>query len=185
MSTTLSPFALQIANRHSASPKHLSAPAPDEATLCAAAAAAYAAPSHAKPFPVRFVAIRDREKLAELFTMNLPAEATEEDRCQAAGKARKGPLQIAVILRHSSTESPREAMESAMTAGAALMNFLHVLTDAGFAAKTVSGRNFRNPKGLYDSAEETLAAFIICGTPTDPATSATLREMPGDFLQTF
>lgn len=45
------------------------------------------------------------------------------------------------------------------------MNFLNVLHAAGFAAKTVSAKDFAEPAGLYDPAAETLLAFILCGTP--------------------
>lgn len=176
-------FAQQLAARRSTPPKHLRAPAPDPETLAAAAAAARSAPSHAAQFPVRFVVIENREKLASCFLEVLPADASEEKREKAAGKARKGPMQIAVILQNQPQEEPRLAMENAMTAGAALVNFLNVLASAGFAAKTVSGRSFADPKGLYDPETETLAAFIICGTPDEAGSlAAAPREIPDDLL---
>ena len=69
-------------------------------------------------------------------------------------------------------------------AGAALANFLNVLHKAGFGGKTVSGRAFRAPDGLYDPEKETLAAFIICGTPDEEARCAfaQLRETSKTFF---
>lgn len=183
----LSPFVFQLSVRRSVSPKHLINPAPDEGTLRAAAIAARSAPSHTEPFPVRFVVIDDREKLAQLFSAALPINASAEERAKAENKAKKGPMQIAVIVRRSTTDSKRDELENAMTAGAALVNFLHVLNDAGFAAKTVSGRNFNAPKGLYDPITEMLAAFIICGTPEETISKApkAIRTIPEELLTSW
>lgn len=177
-------FAQQIASRRSTSPKHLLEPAPSAEVLEAAAAAAFAAPSHFSVFPVRFVIIENRERLAHLFEAELPADADAEKYAKAAGKAKKGPMQIAVVIAENPNDTPRERMERSMTAGAALANFLNVLHEAGFGGKTVSGRAFRAPDGLYDPEKETLAAFIICGTPDEEARCAfaQLRETSKTFF---
>ena len=86
-------FAQQIASRRSTSPKHLLEPGPSADVLEAAAAAAFAAPSHFSDFPVRFVIIESRERLAHLFEAELPADADAEKHAKAAGKAKKGPMQ--------------------------------------------------------------------------------------------
>lgn len=171
----LSDFSDLIFSRVSTGPKHQQAPAPDERTLELAARAAQAAPCHAdkagdgspaEPFPVRFALIESRERLADLFEAALPPDADEAARAKARGKALKGPGCIAVIGRRPKEGSAqRLAAERLMTAGAALMNFLNVLHAAGFAAKTVSAKDFADPARLYDPAEETLLAFILCGTP--------------------
>lgn len=164
--------------RRSVGPKHLTAPGPDSKTLELAAAAARTAPCHSTDFPVRFAVIENRERLAELFCANLAADADEEARAKARGKAMKAPMQIAVFVRRSGADDERARLERFTTAGAALMNFLHVLEGAGFAAKTVSGRCFKDPQDLYNPETEYLLAFLMCGTPDDEALNAQKTPRP-------
>lgn len=160
-------FVDLLAARRSLGPKLQMAPGPNEAVLLAAAQAAHAAPCHGDKFPVRFVRIVSREKLADAFEALLPAEADEAARSKARDKALRGETLIAVITAKSEDPTDQQAVaESYMTAGGALTNFLNVLFAAGFAAKTVSGRDLPAAEGLLDTARETLTAFILCGTPT-------------------
>lgn len=159
-------------SRSSLGPKHFGEPAPDAHTLELAARAAQAAPYHTAPddksesFPVTFTVIESRSKLADLFEATLPPEASDAERNKARSKAEKGACCIAVIARHApESASSRCEKELAMTAGAALMNFLNVLHAAGFAAKTVSAKSFSNPAGLYDPSKEELLCFVLCGSP--------------------
>lgn len=160
--------------RRSVGPKHLTLPAPDAAALELAAAAARTAPCHGERFPVRFAVIENRERLADMFVSTLADDADEALRAKARSKAMKAPMQIAVLVDLTDTADERDRLERFTTAGAALMNFLHVLQGAGFAAKTVSGRAFKNTMGLFDAENEYLLAFIMCGTP-DEAAQAELK----------
>lgn len=136
-----------IMHRTSTGAKYLTEPAPGEAELTRAVTCAMRAPCHDAEFPVRFVRIDSRERLADLFEARLPADATPEER------------------------------ENLITAGAALMNFLLSLEADGFAAKTVSAPEFADPKGLYDPATESLPAFILCGTPREDRPEADVDEV--------
>lgn len=162
--------------RRSVGPKHLTAPAPDAKTLELAAAAARTAPCHSADFPVRFAVIENRERLADIFSTNLAVDAGNEACAKVRSKAMKAPMQIAVLVRCDGGDDERARLERFTTAGAALMNFLHVLEGAGFAAKTVSGRSFKNPLSLYNPETEYMLAFLMCGTPDGEALNA--KETP-------
>lgn len=165
-----------IMHRTSTGAKYLTEPAPGEAELTRAVTCAMRAPCHDAEFPVRFVRIDSRERLADLFEARLPAEATPEERAKARSKATKGPGLIALVIRRTA-DNARLERENLMTAGAALMNFLLSLEADGFAAKTVSAPEFADPKGLYDPATELLPAFILCGTPREDRPEADVDEV--------
>ena len=65
-----------ILHRTSTGAKYLTEPAPDEAVQTRAVTCALRAPCHDADFPVRFVRIDSRERLADLFEARLPAEAS-------------------------------------------------------------------------------------------------------------
>lgn len=160
-------FADLLSARRSLGPKMQVAPGPNEEVLLAAAQAAQTAPCHSDTFPVRFVQIVSREKLADAFEALLPEDADEMAHSKARDKALRGETLIAVITTKPEDFANHQAVaESYMTAGGALTNFLNVLFAAGFAAKTVSGRELPTAEGLLDAKRETLTAFILCGTPT-------------------
>lgn len=152
--------------RESLGPKHQEAPGPDEETLTLCGRAAMRAPSHAKDFSVRLVSIKSRDRLAALYVARLPEDADDESKAKAADKAKKGAGLLALIMKKPAADAdPREALEQAVTAGAALQSVLTVLQARGFAAKTVSACDFAEPDGLYDPEAETIVCFILCGTP--------------------
>lgn len=171
-----------IAARCSQGPKMQTAPGPGEAVLAAAARAARAAPCHGEDFPVRFVRIVSRERLARAFEALLPADADEAEREKARAKALKGETLVAVIGVKPAEANDRAVLEALMTAGGALTNFLNVLFAAGFAAKTVSGRALSAAEGLLDPERETLLAFILCGTPAGAPKS---RKAAAPILSTW
>ena len=117
----------------------------------------------------RWVEISSRDRLADLFESVLPADADEEMRAKARGKALKAPMCMALVGTGLSPDSQdREADERLMTAGASLMNFLAGLHAQGFAAKAVSAKDFPAPDGLYDPTCERLLCFVLVGTPDTP-----------------
>lgn len=165
-----------ILHRTSTGAKYLTEPAPGEAVLTRAVTCALRAPCHDADFPVRFVRIDSRERLADLFEARLPTEASPEERAKARSKATKGPGLFALVMRRTSGNARLER-ENLMTAGAALMNFLLSLEADGFAAKTVSAPEFEDPKGLYDPGTESLLAFVLCGTPRDNRPEVSVDEV--------
>lgn len=157
-------FAKALSERKSIGPKHQIEPGPDSQTLLDAAFAAASAPHHSEVPPFRFVVVEDRELLAEVFLSNIESPS-EEDKEKAIRKAKKGPCLVGLILEKS--RDHRLQLEHAAAAGAGLMNYLHVLNNAGFAAKTVSADDFKDPKGLYDPECEMILAWVISGTPDE------------------
>ena len=128
-------FFKMILSRHSLGAKHLVIPAPDVGALRLAVTAACRVPCHQETLPFRWVEISSRDRLADLFESVLPADADEEMRAKARGKALKAPMCMALVGTGLSPDSQdREADERLMTAGASLMNFLAGLHAQGFAA---------------------------------------------------
>ena len=106
--------------------------------------------------------------LGEIFLAELPEDADEAAREKAVKKAKKGPGCLALILRE--TKDARAATATnASFGGRRLMRLLDALHLAGYAAKTVSGKDFRRPDGLYDPETETLLCFVLCGRPVADA----------------
>ena len=136
-------FFKMILSRHSLGAKHLAIPAPDVGAL--------------------------RLRLADLFESVLPPEADKQMRDKARSKALKAPMCMALVGTGLSPDAhDRDADERLMTAGASLMNFLAALHAQGFAAKTVSAKDFPAPDGLYDPTSERLLCFVLVGTPDAP-----------------
>lgn len=162
-------FYKLVLSRHSIGPKHQTIPAPDVGSLRLAVSLACHVPNHEEKLPFRFVEITSREKLADLFESNLEENCTDEQRERARSKALKGPMCIALIeTNRGESDLENIGVERLMSAGAGLMNFLTALHALGFAAKTVSGRNFVAPDNLYDPSHERLLAFVLVGTPDAP-----------------
>lgn len=140
-------FFKMILSRHSLGAKHLVIPAPDVGALRLAVTAACRVPCHQETLPFRWVEISSRDRLADLFESVLPADADEEMRAKARGKALKAPMCMALVGTGLSPDSQdRDADERLMTAGASLMNFLAGLHAQGFAAKAVSAKDFPAPR---------------------------------------
>lgn len=162
-------FFKMILSRRSLGAKHLVIPAPDVGALRLAVTAACRVPCHQETLPLRWVEITSRERLADLFESVLPSDADEQMRKKARGKALKAPMCMALVgIGLSSNAHERDTDERLMTAGASLMNFLAALHAQGFAAKTVSAKDFPAPDGLYDPTSERLLCFVLVGTPDTP-----------------
>lgn len=160
-------FFRMILSRHSLGAKHLTIPAPDVGALRLAVTAALRVPCHGETLPLRWVEVASRDRLADLFESVLPPDADADAREKARSKAYKAPMCMALVGIGLGSEG-RDRDEKLMTAGASLMNFLGALHAQGFAAKTVSAKNFPAPDGLYDPSFETLLAFVLVGTPDTP-----------------
>lgn len=162
-------FFKMILSRHSLGAKHLAIPAPDVGALRLAVTAACRVPCHQEALPLRWVEISSRERLADLFESVLPPEADKQMRDKARSKALKAPMCMALVGTGLTPDArDRDADERLMTAGASLMNFLAALHAQGFAAKTVSAKDFPAPDGLYDPTSERLLCFVLVGTPDAP-----------------
>lgn len=162
-------FFRLVFSRHSLGPKHQTIPAPDVGALRLAVSAACHVPCHGEDLPFRWAEVASRERLASLFESALPADADESARAKARSKALKGPMLLALIETDISPErSERDETERKLTAGASLMNLLLGLHAQGFAAKTVSAKDFEAPDGLYDPAGEAILCFVLVGTPDKP-----------------
>lgn len=158
-----------LLTRASIGPKYLTDPAPDREEWQAILRFLKNAPCHDDAYPFRVVICEDREMLGEIFLAELPEDADEAAREKAVKKAKKGPGCLALILRETKDAPRRDRDERLLSAGAALMRLLDALHLAGYAAKTVSGKDFCRPDGLYDPETETLLCFVLCGRPVADA----------------
>ena len=158
-----------LLTRASIGPKYLTDPAPDREEWQAIVRFLENAPCHDDAYPFRVVICEDREMLGEIFLAELHEDADEAARQKAVKKAKKGPGCLALILRETKDAPRRDRDERLLSAGAALMRLLDALHLAGYAAKTVSGKDFRRPDGLYDPETETLLCFVLCGRPVADA----------------
>lgn len=159
-----------LASRHSVGPKHLGPPAPSEAQLRDAFAAALRAPDHGKLIPYRFVVVRDDglERLAELFVdYGRRCGKAESELALERTRAMQAPVVIAVVARlNPMHEVPMH--EQWMAVGGAVTNVLNALHVMGFGAKMLSGRRAADPQiaAAFCREAEQLVGWISAGTPT-------------------
>ena len=144
-----------LLTRASIGPKYLTDPAPDREEWQAILRFLENAPCNDDAYPFRVVICEDREMLGEIFLAELSEDADEAAREKAVKKAKKGPGCLALILRETKDAPRRDRDER--------------LLSAGYAAKTVSGKDFRRPDGLYAPETETLLCFVLCGRPVADA----------------
>lgn len=156
-----------LLTRASIGPKYLTGPAPDREEWKTILRFLENAPCHDEAYPFRVVICEDREALGEVFLAELPEDADEAVREKAVKKAKKGPGCLALVLRETKDAARRDRDERLLSAGAALMRLLDALHLAGYAAKTVSAKDFRRPGKLYDPETETLLCFVLCGRPVE------------------
>jgi nitroreductase len=166
------PAALDwLAQRHSVGPRHLGAPAPDDAALAQAARLSTRAPDHLLLRPCRFVRVPDarREALAAMFERDAQERGLNEAECRRAhARAFNGPALLAVIARIEPGHEDAPPHEQWVSVGGALMNFLNGLHLQGFAAKVLSGSSVRNTeiRCAFCDPDEELVAWIVAGTAT-------------------
>lgn len=179
-----------IRSRQHIGPKHLTEPAPDEATLRALFAAAAAAPDHAQLRPWRFLVLGPaaRERLSEAFAQALlerdPA-ALDYQLSEARQKAFRGPVLILAVVDLRAEHADVPPMERVFSLGSAVQNLLLAAQARGFASGLSSGRALssdalRQAFGI-EPGEHALC-FISLGTPTRHKTP---RQRPAvdDFVR--
>ena len=181
-------FFKMILSRHSLGAKHLVIPAPDVGALRLAVTAACRVPCHQETLPFRWVEISSRDRLADLFESVLPADADEEMRAKARGKALKAPMCMALVGTGLSPDSQdRDADERLMTAGASLMNFLaglharHARQLSGHrhgqrrtpAALPLVGRQRLSPAARMPSSEARMSRSVRGASPSASSPAST------------
>lgn len=161
-------FFRLILSRRPVDPENQMIPAPDVGAIRLATIAACHVPTEAEKLPFRWIEVVSRDRLAAVFESSLPENSTEEERQGARAQAIRSPACMALVGPRTSPEDGRLHDEALMLAGASLMNFLSALHAQGFVAKTIPGRDFPAPDGLYDPSFEKLLTLVFIGTPTQP-----------------
>lgn len=166
----------------------LTDPAPDQATLDLAFAAALRAPDHGLIHPYRFHLVRGDARLAlgELLgqcALKLNPELSAEELEKTRKKALRAPL--IVVVSASVREHPKApAIEQILCAGAAAQNILLALHARGFAGI------WRTGAPAYDEAvkrafglgpDDALVGFLYAGTPAQEVASIK-RPDPADHV---
>lgn len=173
-----------LEQRHSVGPKYLIEPAPDLEALQQAAKVALRAPDHCRLRPFRFLVVPEsgRPQLAELFAQDAARRghgAAEVER--ARERAWNGPALVALIGRVRANVEDVPDTEQWVCIGAGLMNFMNALHLMGFGAKVLSGASVRDERirRAFCSADETVVAWIVAGTPRARSTAKGDDDLEG------
>ncbi len=159
-----------LLTRRSIKPKHLCAPAPDEAALKLAARAARRAPVNSEHIPCRFVVVPEvrRAHLAELFEAAARNAGADEERCaKTKSKALKGPMIIGFVVDLDPEKG--DVNETLISSGAALEQFLLTLDAQGFGGIMLSGSVLKDEalQKAFCSPTEKLVGWLTVGTPDE------------------
>ena len=181
-----------IHSRQHVSPKRLGDPGPDREQIEKILSAAGAAPDHGQLTPWRLVIIppQRRHLLAEVFADALverDAEATEQQKQEARGKAYRGPFLAMAIARLDPALGPAHPQERLISAGCAIQNMLLSAHAMGFGAGLSSGRALYSQRMrlLFNlSADEQPLCFITVGTVLK-GKSARPRPVADDYTTTL
>ncbi len=165
-----------LMSRVSVRAKQLMEPAPDDAALSQAVAAACCAPDHGGLRPWRFLSFRGdaRDALGRIRADALAARdplATLEKIEIEYDKAVRAPMVI-VAAAHLLCGHKIPVWEQMASASAATMNLLNGLHAQGFGAIWVSGASctdVRVKTALGFAASDALLGYIMTGTPRDVA----------------
>lgn len=169
------PAALEaLLSRVSVRAKQLVEPAPDDAALARAIAAACRTPDHGALRPWRFLSFRGeaRRDLAKIRADALAARdplATPERIEIEYDKAMRAPL-IVVSAARLLYGHKTPVWEQMASAAAATMNLLNGLHLQGFGAVWLSGASCADTRvktALGFSASDALLGYIMTGTPRD------------------
>ena len=168
---TPSPQTLELmAHRRSASAQTLGGEGPDAAQLDALLRLAARAPDHGKMTPWRFVVLRDGKPAFVEGLRRLAAGQDNPAKAQAAlAKIATPPLAVAVLS--SPRQGGKPVWEQQLSAGAVCMNLLLAAEAMGFGANWITDwygydKDALALLGAKDG--ETLAGWIMLGTPTEP-----------------
>lgn len=156
--------------RRSLPPRALRDPAPTPEQWQQAVELAARAPDHQALHPFRFVHVgpEARAALGALFAQAAADRGLGADDVDAArARAFTGPGLVAVVAQVRDDVPDVPAHEQWLCVGAAVMNLLNALHLMGFGAKVLGGSAARSPRvrQAFCDAGETLACWVICGTP--------------------
>ena len=160
-----------MSRRRSASAQTLGAPAPGDGELTDLLRLASRVPDHGKMQPWRFVILRGDAKAG--FVDRLRELATRRpDKVKAEAaliKIETPPLCVAVVS--STREGGKPVWEQQLSSGAVCMNLLLAADAMGYGANWITDwygydRAALGLLGLVDG--ETLAGWIMLGTPSEP-----------------
>ena len=169
----LPPMLAGLLARTSVPARLLREPAPDQAALDLAVAAAMRAPDHGTLRPARFVFIAGQARaalgtmLGESLARRDPAAPAERLDLERA-KPMRAPLVVAAgaAIRHNHPKIP--VWEQEASAAASIMNFLNAIDALGFAGMWVSSGALGDAvvkQALGFAATDTLLGWIYLGTP--------------------
>jgi nitroreductase len=168
-----SPLAL-LKTRRSGKPRDLVAPGPDDAQLRQILEVALRTPDHGKLAPWRFVIVPQdrRAALAALLERAYRAEKPDAGRLEIEAMhqfAHQAPT-LVVALSAPVADSKIPLWEQQLSAGAAIMNLLHVTHALGFAGGWLTGWPSYNEdvRAAFGKEGEKIAGFVFIGTPGKP-----------------
>ncbi|MBR0652545.1 nitroreductase [Roseomonas terrae] len=170
---TMPPALAALLSRSSVPPRLMRDPAPDQAALDLAVAAALRAPDHGGLRPARFIFVSGtaRQALGEMMAASLarrepqtPPERLDIERA----KPLRAPLVVAVgaAIRHDRPGVPPWEQEASVAAST--MNFLNALDALGFGTVWLSSGALRDPavkQALGFAETDTLLGWVYVGTP--------------------
>jgi nitroreductase len=150
----------------------LCAPAPDEASLEKAFAAAARAPDHALLRPWRYLVIEGEglDRLGDLFASTASADTPPEKVEKLRNMPRRAPMMIVGIACHKTHPKVPE-VEQTMSAAAGMSYLLLALQSAGFGAMWRTGAvayDQRVQQGLGLADNEFISGFLYVGTVCQP-----------------
>ncbi len=160
-----------LAQRRSATPQALSAPAPSGQALQDLLRLAARVPDHGKLTPWRFIILQGSAK--DELAARLEGLAKEQsDPVKAAktlGKLRTPPLCVAVVSRVDAQASI-PVWEQELSAGACCMTLVLAATAMGYGANWITDWYAFDPRalallGLHPG--ERIAGYVLIGTPTE------------------
>ena len=166
-----------ILSRRSLSPRLLAQPSPSSEQLSVMLRASAAAPDHKRLRPYRFILIPEHKRadLAKAFRdakQERDPGSSEDDLDRAGGKAFRGPMLLALVVRTIRDHPRVSVVDQLISAGAAVENFLLAAQALGFGGCLRSGTSATSRtvrEALHLDGAEDLAAFIILGTPIKPS----------------
>lgn len=173
MTDVLPPTLATLLARVSVPPRLLQAPAPGQAVLDLAVAAALRAPDHAGLRPARFVFISgaSREVLGTLMAESL-ARREPETPAERLDIERSKPLRAPMVVAAGAAIRDRPGVprwEQEASAAASVMNFLNALDAQGFGGVWLSSGALGDAavkQALGFAESDTLLGWIYLGTPT-------------------
>ena len=179
---TPSPDTLALlSRRRSSSAQFLAEPAPDGAELVDLLRLAARVPDHGKMQPWRFVVLRDAAKVAFVTRLQALAQAQPNPAKAQAGlmKLAAPPLCVAVVS--SPREGGKPVWEQQLSAAAVCTTMLIAADAMGYGGNWITDwygydREALSILGLSET--ESLAGWIMLGTPSEPPLERVRPDVP-------